>query len=387
MSTPESSTSILTSRLRFAIPIVAVGAALAVGGLPRFAAHAALARQTAALSEPTVSVVVPTRAPAEQILVLAGDVQPYQEASLYARTSGYLRHWYADIGTHVQGGQLLAEIDAPEVDAELQQARSDAATASVNYDIARVTATRWEDMLKSNAVSRQSSEENVSTMKAKQAMLAAARANVDRLAQLQSFEKVVAPFNGVVTVRNVDTGALIDAGNGGTPAALFRLAETDRLRVFVNVPQDQSADVAPGATAQLRVAQYPGRVFTGTVARNSGAIDPSSRTLRVEVDVDNADGSLLPGAFAEVSLPLSSAQPGWSVPANVLLFRPSGVQVAVVDAGGAVQLRNVTLGRDYGTRVEIRTGLQGTEQVIANPGDAIIAGQRVRMARSSTTPA
>lgn len=387
MTTPVSPTSILTSRLRFAIPVVAIGVALAVGGLPRFAAQAAVAKQTAALSEPTVSVVAPTRAPAEQTLVLPGDVQPYQEASLYARTSGYLRRWYADIGTHVQSGQLLAEIDAPEVDAELRQARSDAATASANYEIARVTANRWKDMLKSNAVSRQSSEENVSTMKAKQAMLAAANANVDRLTQLQSFENVVAPFDGVVTIRNVDTGALIDAGNGGTPAALFRLAETDRLRVFVNVPQDQSAEVAPGATTQLRVAQYPGRVFTGTVARNSGAIDPGSRTLRVEVDVNNPDGALLPGAFAEVSLPLSSAQPGLSVPANVLLFRPRGVQVAVVDASGVVQLRNVTLGRDFGTRVEILTGLQGSEQIIANPGDAISAGQRVRMARPSATSA
>lgn len=387
MTTPVSPTSIPASRLRLAIPVVAIGVALAVGGLPRFAAHAAVARQTAALSEPTVSVVAPTRAPAEQTLLLPGDVQPYQEASLYARTSGYLRRWYADIGTHVQSGQLLAEIDAPEVDAELRQARSDAATAAANYEIARVTANRWKDMLKSNAVSRQSSEENVSTMKAKQAMLAAARANVDRLTQLQSFERVVAPFDGVVTMRNVDTGALIDAGNGGTPAALFQLAETDRLRVFVNVPQDQSAEVAPGATTQLRVAQYPGRVFTGTVARNSGAIDPGSRTLRVEVDVNNPDGALLPGSFAEVSLPLSSTQPGWSVPANVLLFRPGGVQVAVVDASGVVQLRNVTLGRDFGTRVEILTGLQGSEQIIANPGDAIGAGQRVRMARPSATSA
>jgi RND family efflux transporter MFP subunit len=371
-------------RRRLAVSLALVGVALAVGTLPRLAAHAAVAKQTAALREPTVAVVTPARAPSQQTLVLPGDVQPYQEADIYARTSGYLRRWYADIGTHVASGQLLADIDAPEVDAQLAQARSDAATASANYDIARVTASRWQDLLKNDAVSRQSSEENVSAMKAKQAMLAAARANVDRLAQLQSFEKIQAPFAGVVTARNVDTGALIDAGGGGRPAPLFRLAETDRLRVFVDVPQDQAADVAPDAIAQLRVPQWPARVFTGTVARTSGAIDPASRTLRVEIDVDNPDGALLPGAYAEVTLPLTAAHPGLSLPANALLFRPAGVQVATVDWQGVVQLRTVTLGRDFGTRVEIRDGLRGDEQVVLNPGDAIDGGQHVRLASAST---
>lgn len=367
-------------RRRLAISLALVGIALAVGTLPRLAAHAAVAKQTAALSEPTVAVVAPVRAPAQQPLVLPGDVQPYQEADVYARTSGYLRRWYADIGTHVESGQRLADIDAPEVDAQLAQARSDAATAAANYDIAKVTASRWQDLLKNDAVSRQSSEESVSTMKARQAMLGAARANVDRLAQLQSFQQIQAPFAGVVTARNVDTGALIDAGGGGHPVPLFRLAETDRLRVFVNVPQDQAMDVAPGSTAHLRVPQLPERVFAGTVARTSGAIDAASRTLRVEIDVDNPDGALLPGAYAEVTLPLIAAHPGLSLPANALLFRPAGVQVATVDPRGVVQLRTVTLGRDFGTRVEIRDGLRGDERVVLNPGDAIDAGQRVRLA-------
>ena len=365
------------SRLPIILPVAAICLALAAGGLPRLSAHAAVVRQTAALSTPTVAVVGPDHAPLQQSLVLPGDVEAFQEASIYARTSGYLGRWLTDIGTHVHSGQLLAEIQSPEVDAQLAQARADAATASANYQIAKVTASRWESMLKSNAVSEQSSQENVSTMKAKQAMFAAAQANVDRLQQLQSFEKVYAPFDGVVTVRNIDVGALIDAGNGGTPAALFKLAETDKLRIFVNVPQDNAADVQLGARATLTLPQYPGRTFVGSIARTAGAIDPVSRTLRVEVDMDNADGAVPPGAYAQVTLALASPKAMLSLPANTLLFRPSGVQVAMVDGKGQVLLMPVTLGRDFGTRVEILTGLRGNERVIVNPGDAVSNGQPV----------
>lgn len=377
------STEPSTERSRLAKPLlyaaIAVCVALAIGGLPRLLARDRAARQTQALSKPTVSVVLPARAPTQQMLLLPGDIQAYQRAGIYARTSGYLQRWYADIGTHVKSGQLLAQIDAPEVDAQLDQARSDAAMAAANYAIAKVTAARWQDMLQKNAVSKQSAEENVSLMKAKQATLAAAQANVQRLAQLQSYEKVYAPFDGVVTVRNVDVGALIDAGNSGPPAALFELAQTDRLRIFVNVPQNDAPYVAVGTKAQLTLSQYPGRTFEGTVARTAGAIDPRTRTLRVEIDMDNPDGSLLPGAFAQVSLALSTPKPGLSLPTNALLFRPQGVQVAVVDAGGVVRMRTVALGRDFGMRVEIRSGLQGDEQVVVNPSDAISAGQAVRI--------
>ncbi|WP_158628875.1 efflux RND transporter periplasmic adaptor subunit [Dyella choica] len=369
------------SRLSTTLIAVAVCTALAIGGLPRLAARDQVEQQTAALGKPSVSVITPIRAPEQQKLMLPGDIQAYQRASIYARTSGYLKSWQADIGTHVHSGQLLAQIEAPEVDAQLEQARSDAAMASANYEIAKVTADRWADMLKKNAVSRQSAEENISLMKAKQATLAAAQANVKRLEQLQSYENVRAPFDGVITVRNVDVGALIDAGNSGPPAALFELAQTDRLRVFVNVPQDDAPYIAAGTPAQLTLSQYQGRTFSGTVARTSGAIDPRSRTLRVEVDMDNPDGTLLPGAFAQVSLTLSSSQPGLSLPANALLFRPQGVQVAVVDAGGVVRLKTVQLGRDFGTRVEIRDGLAGNEQVVVNPSDAISAGQAVRISQ------
>jgi RND family efflux transporter MFP subunit len=374
-STPLSTPSY--SRRLIATVIGAVCLALIAGGLPRLSARTAVVRQTAELSTPTVAVVAPDRTPLQQSLVLPGDVEAFQEANIYARTSGYLGRWLIDIGTHVHSGQLLAEIESPEIDAELAQARADAATASANYQIAKVTASRWEDMLKSNAVSQQSSEENVSAMKAKQAMLTAAQANVDRLRQLQSFEKVYAPFDGVVTTRNVDVGALIDAGNGGTPAALFKLAETDELRVFVNVPQDNAADVTLGASATVTLPQYPGRTFVGSVARTSGAIDPVSRTLRVEVDMANADGSIPPGAYAQVTLALTAEKATLSLPANALLFRPAGVEVATVDSKSRVRLVPVTLGRDFGTHVDIRTGLRGDERVIVNPGDAIGDGQPV----------
>ncbi|GGA44369.1 efflux RND transporter periplasmic adaptor subunit [Dyella nitratireducens] len=374
-------------KLTITLIAVAVCAALAIGGLPRLVARDKVAQQTAALSKPTVSVVTPMRASAQQVLTLPGDIQAYQRAAIYARTSGYLKAWYADIGTHVHSGQLLAEIEAPEVDAQLEQARSDAAMASANYQIAKVTADRWSDMLKKNAVSKQSAEENISLMQAKQATLAAALANVKRLEQLQSYEKVYAPFDGVITVRNVDVGALIDAGNSGPPAALFELSEIDRLRIFVNVPQDDAPYVTAGTKAQLTLSQYPGRTFAGTVARTAGAIDPRSRTLRVEVDMDNPDGSLMPGAFAQVSLTLTSTNPGLSLPANALLFRPQGVQVAVVDTHGVVSLRTVTLGRDFGTRMEIRSGLTGSEQVVVNPSDAISAGQSVRINQHPATSA
>lgn len=225
-------------------------------------------------------------------------------------------------------------------------------------------------------------------MQAKQAMLDAANANVARLQQLQSYEKVYAPFAGTITRRNIDTGALIDAGsNGGAPAALFDLAETDRLRVFVDVPQDQAPEVVAGTTAQLSLPQYPGRLFSGVVARMSGAIDPVSRTLRVEVDVDNQDDTILPGAFAQVHLNLTNSRPGLSLPANALLFRPTGVEVAVVGDQNKVQLMPIVLGRDFGTRVEVRSGLRGNERVIVNPGDAISAGQPVRVATAATKPA
>jgi membrane fusion protein, multidrug efflux system len=361
---------------------VAFLAALALGIVPRFFAQRALARQTASLAEPTVSVMRPQAAPAMQEVLLPADVEAFRQTPIYARASGYLKKWTVDIGAQVKAGQLLAEIDAPEVDDQLRQARADQKQADANQQLAQVTAQRYRDLLVSNSVSRQEADVMASDAKAKQALLEAADSSVARLEKLQSYEKVYAPFDGTVTARNVDVGALIDAGSAGGPAReLFDLAQTGTLRVYVDVPQDYSRQaVAPDAQAYLTLSQFPDRRFPGKIVRNARAINPVARTLRLEVDVPNADGALLPGAYAQVHLELHAAQPRYSLPVNTLLFRPQGVQVATVDGNGAVTLKTITIGRDFGTRVEVASGLAGDESVILNPTDAIAQGAKVRVA-------
>ncbi|NIG01081.1 efflux RND transporter periplasmic adaptor subunit, partial [Burkholderia sp. Tr-849] len=312
-----------------------------------------------------------------------GSVMPFAEASIYARTSGYIAHWSADLGTHVKAGQTLAQIAAPDLDAQLRQARADAATAQANYDYAKSTAQRWQDMLKSQSVSQQDTDTKVADMNAKRAMLASAQANVAHLNELVSYEAVSAPFDGVITARNVDVGTLVTAG--GTPGSpglsgeLFHLEQTGTLRVFVDVPQDSAADVSTGTPVYLTTQQYPGRHFAARVARTAGAIDPVTRTLRVEIDVDNADGALLPGAYAQAHLVVASAAPALELPVSALLFRPDGVTVATVAANGRTVLKRVQIGRDFGTRVEIVSGLAAGDRVIDNPGDAITAGEVVKI--------
>ena len=377
---PTATRRTLKTRLLRLTPLVLVLLALGVGILPRLKAHAALRTQTQSFSVPVVSVVHPKAAPAVQRIELPADVQAYQDASIFARTNGYLAHWYKDIGTQVPAGELLATIETPEVDAQLEQARADEHTAQAQYDIAKVTADRWVGLLKTNAVSREVAEQDVAAMKAREATLASMQANVTRLSKLQSYERVIAPFAGIVTARNIDVGALIDSGAaGGTKMELFHLAETDKLRVFVDVPQVYAQDIRPGVPATLTLPQRPGSPLHGAVARTSGAINSASRTLRVEVDVDNRDGAVLPGAYALVDLEMTASHPLLSVPVNTLLFRPNGVQVAVVDGTGKVLLRTVTLGRDFGTTVEVTSGLDVSELVIANPGDAIAPGDAVRV--------
>jgi membrane fusion protein (multidrug efflux system) len=369
------------------MPLALVLSALAAGILPRLKAHAALRTQTASFGMPLVSVVQPKAAPAVQRIELPADVRAYRETSIYARTNGYLAHWYKDIGSPVPAGELLADIETPEIDAQLDQARADANTAQVQYDIAKVTADRWVGLLKTNAVSREITEQDVATMKGLAATLTATQANVKRLQKLVSYERVTAPFAGVVTARNIDVGALIDSGSaGGSKMELFHLAETDKLRVFIDVPQDYAQDMQPGVAATLALPQWPSRALHGTVTRTSGAMDPVSRTLRIEVDVDNHDAAVLPGAYALVDLDLTVAHPRLSVPVNTLLFRPSGVQVAVVNDLGVVSLQTITLGRDFGTTVEVASGLTGKEHVIANPGDAIGAGDSVRITNPAASP-
>jgi RND family efflux transporter MFP subunit len=288
----------------------------------------------------------------------------------------------------VKQGQLLAVIQTPEVDAQLQQARADEATARANYVYARDTAARWQDMLKTQSVSQQDADTKSGDMLAKQAMLSSAQANVRRLTELVSYEKVLAPFDGVVSARRVDVGALVTAGGtpglGGTTGELFHVVQSDTLRVFIDVPQGDAPYVTSTTQAYLTAQQYPGRRFPATVARNAGAMDPVTRTLRVELDVANGDGALLPGAYAQAHLELISQTPKLDLPVSALLFRPNGVTVATVDASNTISLKTVTLGRDFGTHVEIMTGVQSSDKVIDNPGDAITSGEAVKIAKSAS---
>ncbi|GAU06499.1 efflux RND transporter periplasmic adaptor subunit [Burkholderia stabilis] len=371
---------------KLTVPLVAIAVAaalLAAGIVPRIDARAAQRVQVAAQQALPVSVILPGAAPTDQTLTLPGAVMPYAEASIYARTSGYIAHWSADIGAHVKAGQTLAQITAPDLDAQLRQARADAATARANYDYAKSTAQRWQDMLKTQSVSQQDTDTKVADMNAKRAMLASAQANVAHLTELVSYESVAAPFDGVITARNVDVGTLVTAG--GTPGSpglsgeLFHLEQTGTLRVFVDVPQDSAAGVTTGTSVYLTTQQYPGRRFAARVARSAGAIDPVTRTLRVEIDVDNGDGALMPGAYAQAHLLVPSATPAFELPVSALLFRPNGVTVATVAANGTTALKAVQIGRDFGTRVEIVSGLAASDRVIDNPGDSIAAGETVKI--------
>ncbi|MCX4164225.1 MULTISPECIES: efflux RND transporter periplasmic adaptor subunit [Paraburkholderia] len=386
---PESAPAAV-DRKRRALRLAAIAAglalALAVGIVPRLDARAALRRQTAALAVQAVQITQPVVAPPDQTLVLPADIEANQQTAIFARTNGYLKAWYADIGTHVKAGQLLARIDAPEVDAALRQARADAQQAQANDQLAEVTATRWQQLVQTHAVSQQETDMKESDAQAKHAALAAAQSNVARLAQMQSYEKVYAPFDGVITARNVDVGALIDAGSAGGPSKeMFDLAQTSLLRVYADVPQNEVGTSLDGTPACLEIAQFPGRCVPGTVARNSGAINPVTRTLRIEVDVPNADGAVLPGSFGQIRVSVRSARPGLSLPVNTLLYRPQGLQVATVDAQQKVLLKTIKPGRDFGMRIEVTDGLAATDRVILNPSDSITDGQAVRVLSSAGT--
>ncbi|RAS27890.1 efflux RND transporter periplasmic adaptor subunit [Paraburkholderia bryophila] len=371
-----------TKRMRLiTVAVAVVVIVLAAQGIwSRHDAHAALERDADHASQTSVEVVRPQKSTAGLDLVLPGNVQAFLDTPIYARTNGYLKKWYADIGAHVKSGQLLAEIDTPEVDDQLRAARADLANADANYALAKSTADRWTDMLKSKSVSKQETDEKVGDMLAKKGTLDAARFNVARLEKTQSFQKVYAPFDGIVTARNVDVGALIDAGSSGGPAKeLFHVAQADRLRVYVNVPQAYAQQVRAQQTAFLTLTETPSKHYPGTVARTAGAVDPQQRTMLVEVDVDNRNGDLLPGAYAQVHFALGTGAAPFTLPGNAFLFRPDGVKVATVDAQHKVKLVAVSLGTDFGTRVAVASGLQGNEQVILNPQDSIVDGAPVRI--------
>jgi RND family efflux transporter MFP subunit len=348
----------------------------------RAAASEQLARSTDLAATPVVKVVHPEPAAPLQEIVLPGNTQPFTDSPIYARTSGYLTHWYFDIGARVKKGDLLAEIETPEIDQQLQQAQAQLETAQANYDLARTTADRWQWLLKTNSVSKQETDQAVANMAAQKAVVDSNSANVRRLRQLQSFEKVYAPFDGVITARRTDIGALIDAGSAAQEKELFHLAAISTLRVFVPVPEVYSNAAEPGVTATLTLDEYPGRVFHGKLARNSSAIDPASRTLLIEVDVDNPEGLLLPGAYVSVHLKLPSVMRSVTIPANTLLFRREGLRVAVV-RGNRAELTPVAIGRDYGARVEIVSGLRASDSIILDPSDSLESGAAVRLQGSA----
>jgi RND family efflux transporter MFP subunit len=330
------------------------------------------------------ALVVATTSPMAQSgpleLVLPGTLQANYDAPIYARTNGYLKRWLVDIGTHVRAGQLLAQIESPEVDQELRQAEADLAAAEANHKIAEVTAERWRRLRATDSVSRQAADEKISQATSSDAQMQAARANVQRLRELSGFERIVAPFDGVVTARDTDVGQLISSGSG-TGHELFRIADVRQLRLYVHVPQTYAALMQNGLTAELRLPDRAAQSYTATLTRSSDAIDPDSRTLLAELMVDNTAHELLPGAYVEVRfrLPAQAQSPSYRVPANTLLFRGDGLRVATVDAHERVVLKAVTIGRDYGAEVEITHGLAAGDRVILSPPDSLSDGQIVRV--------
>jgi RND family efflux transporter MFP subunit len=363
-----------------AVIALLVGAVVIRGINSRIKAASDVTSETQHEAEPTVAVIHPkSGAPVEEIL-LPGNIQAFVEAPIYARTNGYLKQWTADIGARVKAGQLLAEIETPEVDKQLDQARADLATAEANYGLAESTAIRWQELLKTDSVSKQETDEKLSDFKAKKTMVDSGRSNVKRLLDLQSYQKIYAPFDGVITARNTDVGQLIAASSSGQGKELFHLAATDKLRVFVNVPQIYSRSAAPGVAATLTLVEFPGRRFSGKLVRTAESIDAASRTLLAEIDVDNSSGELLPGAYVEVHLRLPSKTAALILPVNALIFRSEGLQVGVVREGGKAELVPVKMGRDYGTEVEILSGITEKDSVIVNPPDSLTSGTVVMVA-------
>lgn len=376
---PQRSISGRTALIVIAVlAIVAIAVAL-YGILSRRHARTALAAETNALAIPDVIATSPKKGSPESEVVLPGNMYAYQDSPIYARTNGYLEHWYFDIGARVKKGQLLATISSPEVDQQLLQARADLATAQSNAGYAKATAQRYQGLLASDAVSQQDTENFTTQARSSNTTVQSSLANVRRLQELQSFEKIYAPFNGVVTARGIDTGQLIDQG---AAKELFHLASTDVLRVYINVPQIYSRDAVTGTRANLTFSEYPGRIFQGTLVRNAKAIDPSSRTLLVEVDVDNRKGELVPGAYTQVHMKVNRSAPTLVLPVSTLLFRQEGLRVAIVQHQGdrdIARLVPIILGHDDGETVQVVNGLDADAKVIQNPPDSVIDGEPVHV--------
>jgi RND family efflux transporter MFP subunit len=348
--------------------------------LMRFRANRVLAETTQQNAVPTVSVVHPTAEKPDEELILPGTLQAYVESPIYARTNGYLLRWYHDIGSRVKQGELLADIDTPEVDQELMQARAARQQVVAQMDLAKINADRYQSLRKTDSVSQEEADTQSSGYQQAVANLAAADANVKRLEELEGFKHVYAPFDGVITRRTVDPGALINAGAGAAGRELFDIARTDPLRVFVSVPQAYAPAIYDGLESVVTLQEFPGQKFTAKVARTADAIDPTTRTLLTEVDVPNKGGQLLPGSFGEVHFKPAINAKKVTIPVNAMLFRSQGPQVAVVDGDGKVQLRRIQIGRDYGTTLEIVGGVDENDLIIVNPSDSIEQGQHVNLA-------
>jgi RND family efflux transporter MFP subunit len=380
---PPTPGSKVTRVVMLLLVVIIVALVVLWGISSRRKANAQLSQETQDLAIPTVSVIHPKAGAPQQEIVIPGDMQPYTDAPIFARTNGYLKKWYADIGANVKAGQLLAEIDSPEVDQQLQQARADLATAQANMNLAEITAARYKELLKTDSVAQQDVDNATGNYDARKTAVESAQSNVKRLQDLQSFEKVYAPFDGAITARNTDIGQLIDSGSsGGTARELFHIAAMNPLRVYVNVPQFNSPEIRPGLHAELVLTEFPGRRFQGSVVRSSGAIDNTSRTLLTEVDVDNSARLLKPGGYVEVHLKLPSPVNTFTLPVNATIFKSAGLQVAIVKNGKTISLIPVTPGRDFGTEIEIVTGLKGDEWVVLNPSDSLTEGAVVRVAET-----
>ncbi len=362
---------------------IAVATLLVSGIWSRVRARTTLNAETAQAALPAVSVVSPKQtAPADEI-ILPGNVQPFITSPLYARTNGYLKKWYLDIGAHVKKGQLLAVIETPEVDQQLQQARSNLLTAQANLELAAITKTRYQGLLKSNAVSQQDADNAVGTYNATKSIVGADKAAVEQYTALVSFEKIYAPFDGVITARNTDIGDLINSGSStGVKTDLFHIVQPGKLRVYVNVPEEYSQGIKVGMTADLSLAEFPGRKFQGTLVRTADDINMATRTLLVEIDVDNPAGTLLTGSYAEVHLKIPMQKSTLLLPVNTLIFRSQGLHVGIVKDGKVV-LTAVTAGHDFGNEIEIVSGLKPDDQVIINPPDSIVHGQQVQIVQAT----
>jgi membrane fusion protein (multidrug efflux system) len=357
-------------------------AGLAIGYIPRWQARRHLIQEIQADGVTIVNVVAPVPTSPDLGSPLPADVQAYVEAPIYARASGYLQAWFADIGTHVTNGQALAEIVTPELDEQLDQAKAEVAENEANLNLAQITAGRWAELLKTASVSEQEAAEKTADLALKKAILDASRANLKRLQDLKDYDVITAPFDGVVTVRNTDIGQLVTADAG---RELFRMAQTDPLRVYVRVPQTLIHAVAPGQNAEITFQDLPGQKFTAVVTRTAGAVDAASRTLRVELQLKNPKGELFAGSYAQVSFDDTAGPSVLKITDNVLITRAQGVQVAVAGSDGHVHMRNITLGRDFGDYIEVLAGLTPADQVIVNPPDSISDGMIVKVAPSADT--